>query len=181
MERFDARKRHSVVEQMPLPRGVVDEIAQTSGEWIDKDTGEWVATYMKGVTNGLRDHAWSLRGKEVYGLNLETFPELMQPWVDLAKRGRGVAGTVTENAPETPVHWDSWGGVGEAPGRCTVLSFYTEGEYTGGDYVLAEYGIGFDLRDGDMLITPCRTLHGNLPRVGEDYIRLGVIMCVEGA
>lgn len=176
----EARKRHSVVQGSPLPRGVVDEIVTDDAVFFDSDTGEWVATYRTGVTSHLRDLAWSFRGKQVYGTTPEDFPEELQPWVDLCGLGKGCAGIITENAPETPVHWDSWTTQGEIPNRATALSFYTEGEYTGGEYVLAEYGIGFDLRDGNMLMAPTTTLHGNLPRVGEDYIRLGVIFCVDG-
>lgn len=173
-----ARKRHSVVPGLPVPPGVIDEVPTEAGTWVDEDSGEWVATYRPGAALPLRSTAMDLRYETVTGGSPETFPSQLQPWVDLAACGYGCAGLITTDMPETPVHIDSWTQEGLVDGRSTCLCVYREGTFTGGEYVLAEYGLAFDMQDGDLLLAPTQVLHGNAPRVGSGYHRIVVIFCL---
>ena len=73
--------------------------------------------------------------------------------------------TVTTNVNfQTTIHKD----VGDDPegfGNLTVIEY---GKYTGGETCFPQYGIGFDVRNGDILFMNVHEWHGNLPIHKED-------------
>jgi hypothetical protein len=82
--------------------------------------------------------------------------------------------TVTINVNfQTNVHTDK-GDFGKGFGNLVVIQ---QGNYSGGEFVLVQYGIGIDVRQGDILFMQSHAQHGNLPIILEtqDAIRLSVV------
>jgi len=82
--------------------------------------------------------------------------------------------TVTTNVNwQTSIHTDK-GDDSEGFGNLIVLE---EGKYSGAQTCLPQYGIGIDVRMGDMLFMNVHEWHGNLPIVpiDKDAIRLSVV------
>lgn len=86
--------------------------------------------------------------------------------------------TVTTNVNyQTRIHKDR-GDDTEGYGNITVIE---DGEYTGGETCFPEYGIGFDVREGDILLMDVHEYHGNLKKKGKGnrmsvvcYLKLNV-------
>lgn len=73
--------------------------------------------------------------------------------------------TVTTNVNfQTTIHKD----VGDDPEGFGNLSVIEYGKYTGGETCFPQYGIGFDVRTGDVLFMNVHEWHGNLPIHKED-------------
>jgi len=73
--------------------------------------------------------------------------------------------TVTTNVNfQTTIHKD----VGDDPQGFGNLSVIEYGKYTGGETCFPQYGIGFDVRTGDVLFMNVHEWHGNLPIHKED-------------
>lgn len=82
--------------------------------------------------------------------------------------------TVTTNINyQTTVHTDK-GDDPEGFGNLVVLE---KGKYKGGETCFPQYGIGFDVRSGDILFMDVHQWHGNLPidLVEKDAIRLSIV------
>jgi hypothetical protein len=82
--------------------------------------------------------------------------------------------TVTTNINyQTTVHTDK-GDDAEGFGNLVVLE---KGKYKGGETCFPQYGIGFDVRSGDILFMDVHHWHGNLPieLVEKDAIRLSIV------
>lgn len=82
--------------------------------------------------------------------------------------------TITTNVNfRTSIHKDS-GDDEEGFGNLTVID---HGKYTGGETCFPQYGIGVDVRRGDVLFMNVHEWHGNLPmkKEGKDVIRLSVV------
>jgi hypothetical protein len=82
--------------------------------------------------------------------------------------------TVTTNINyQTTVHTDK-GDDPEGFGNLVVLE---KGKYNGGETCFPQYGIGFDVRTGDILFMDVHQWHGNLPieLVEKDAIRLSIV------
>ena len=82
--------------------------------------------------------------------------------------------TVTTNVNvDTKIHKDK-GDDEEGFGNLTVIE---KGEYTGGETCIPQYGIGFNVRSGDILFMDVHEWHGNLPiqLKTPDAIRLSVV------
>ncbi len=82
--------------------------------------------------------------------------------------------TVTTNINfQTALHYDK-GDDDEGFGNLTVIE--RGGKYTGAETCFPEYGIGFDVREGDILFMNVHHLHGNLPMKGaDDAVRLSIV------
>jgi hypothetical protein len=83
--------------------------------------------------------------------------------------------TVTVNQNwQTAVHKDS-GDFKEGFGNLVALR---KGTFTGGYFVVVRWGVGFDLRNGDLLMVDVHQWHGNTPIVKDDKnaIRLSLVM-----
>lgn len=79
--------------------------------------------------------------------------------------------TVTTNVNfQTTIHKDK-GDDEEGFGNLTVIE---RGKYTGGETCFPQYGIGVDVREGDILFMDVHEWHGNLPIEG-DGIRMSVV------
>jgi hypothetical protein len=65
---------------------------------------------------------------------------------------------------QTTIHKD----VGDDPQGFGNLSVIEYGKYTGGETCFPQYGIGFDVRTGDVLFMNVHEWHGNLPIHKED-------------
>jgi hypothetical protein len=82
--------------------------------------------------------------------------------------------TITTNVNfQTTTHTDK-GDDDEGFGNLVVIE---EGKYSGGETCLPQYGIGVDVRTGDVLFMDVHELHGNLPIVLEtkDAKRLSIV------
>lgn len=82
--------------------------------------------------------------------------------------------TITTNVNfRTSIHKDK-GDDEEGFGNLTVID---KGKYTGGETCFPQYGIGVDVRRGDVLFMNVHEWHGNLPMVkeGKDVIRLSIV------
>ena len=82
--------------------------------------------------------------------------------------------TITTNVNfQTSIHKDN-GDDEEGFGNLTVID---HGKYTGGETCFPQYGIGVDVRRGDVLFMNVHEWHGNLPmkKEGKDVIRLSVV------
>jgi len=106
-----------------------------------------------------------------YGLQRELADHTSQ---DFVIKGTAFT-TVTVNRNwQTAVHKDS-GDYRYGFGNLLALR---QGTYTGGWLCLPRWGIGFDLRNGDLLLMDVHQWHGNTPIVLEDKnaIRLSLVM-----
>lgn len=82
--------------------------------------------------------------------------------------------TVTTNVNyQTSIHTDK-GDDDEGFGNLAVIE---HGKYTGGETCFPQYGIGVDVRTGDMLFMDVHQPHANLPikKVGEETKRLSIV------
>jgi len=82
--------------------------------------------------------------------------------------------TITTNVNyQTAVHQDK-GDDDEGFGNLCVIE---HGTYTGGETCFPQYGIGVDVRSGDVLFMDVHKFHGNLPIIKktEDAVRLSVV------
>lgn len=82
--------------------------------------------------------------------------------------------TVTTNVNfRTAIHTDK-GDDMESLGNLCVIS---RGDYTGAETCFPQYGIGVDVRDGDMLFMDVHQPHANLPMIknDKDAIRLSIV------
>ena len=82
--------------------------------------------------------------------------------------------TVTTNVNfQTTVHTDKGDDV-EGFGNLAVIE---SGKYTGGETCFPQYGIGIDVRTGDILFMNVHEPHGNLPvkKIDNDAIRLSIV------
>jgi len=82
--------------------------------------------------------------------------------------------TVTTNVNfQTTIHKD----VGDDPQGFGNLSVIEYGKYTGGETCFPQYGIGFDVRTGDVLFMNVHEWHGNLPihKEDEEARRLSIV------
>lgn len=83
--------------------------------------------------------------------------------------------TVTVNKNfRTAVHKDA----GDFMDGFGNLCCYREGHYEGCYFCLPEYGVGFDLQNGDMLFVDVHKWHGNTPFVNADpdFLRISFVM-----
>ena len=83
--------------------------------------------------------------------------------------------TVTVNKNwQTAVHTDK-GDFKEGFGNLTALRL---GRFDGGFFVLPKWGVGFDLRNGDILLVDVHQLHGNTPirLIDKNATRLSLVM-----
>lgn len=82
--------------------------------------------------------------------------------------------TVTVNKNwQTAVHKDR-GDLKEGFGNLVALR---SGKYIGGHFVLVKWGVGFDLQNGDLLLTDVHQWHGNTPIIGDkNAVRLSLVM-----
>ena len=82
--------------------------------------------------------------------------------------------TITTNINfQTAIHKDR-GDDEEGFGNLVVIE---RGAYEGGETCLPQYGIGFDVREGDILFMDVHEWHGNLPMIkkDKDAVRLSVV------
>jgi hypothetical protein len=82
--------------------------------------------------------------------------------------------TVTTNVNvHTKIHKDK-GDDEEGFGNLAVIE---NGEYSGGETCLPQYGVGFDVRSGDVLFMDVHEWHGNLPmkEITPGAIRLSIV------
>ena len=82
--------------------------------------------------------------------------------------------TVTTNVNvHTKIHKDK-GDDEEGFGNLAVIEY---GEYSGGETCLPQYGVGFDVRSGDVLFMDVHEWHGNLPmkEITPGAIRLSIV------
>ena len=81
--------------------------------------------------------------------------------------------TVTTNINfQTALHYDKGDDV-EGFGNLSVIE---RGEYSGGETCLVQYGVGVNVRGGDILLMNVHKLHGNLPIYFEtDAIRMSIV------
>ena len=82
--------------------------------------------------------------------------------------------TITTNVNfQTSIHCDK-GDDEEGFGNLSVIE---SGEYTGGETCFPEYGLGVNVRTGDVLLMDVHVWHGNLPvrPVTPDAIRLSIV------
>jgi len=89
------------------------------------------------------------------------------------KIGDTVFSTVTTNINfQTALHYDK-GDDEEGFGNLSVIQ---RGEYRGGETCLVQYGVGVNVRSGDVLLMGVHNLHGNLPIYFEqDAVRLSIV------
>jgi hypothetical protein len=82
--------------------------------------------------------------------------------------------TITTNVNfQTTIHTDKGDDV-EGFGNLAVIE---SGKYTGGETCFPQYGIGVDVRTGDILFMNVHEPHGNLPvkKIDNDAIRLSIV------
>jgi hypothetical protein len=82
--------------------------------------------------------------------------------------------TITTNVNfQTTIHKD----VGDDIDGFGNLSVIEKGKYTGGETCLPQYGIGVNVRTGDILFMDVHEWHGNLPihLVDKDAVRLSIV------
>jgi hypothetical protein len=153
------------------------ELLEVVGSELDL---EGLVTYRPGAALKLSELAWA--GKdEGHAFNPGEEPD---PWFDPFVRAAGggelVAATTIHNGEPTPVHVDNWtNALDTVPDLRTALVVFRRGSYTGMEYALVDYGLAFDFADGDVFVAPSSLRHGNLPRLGDDYDRLAVIMALD--
>ena len=83
--------------------------------------------------------------------------------------------TITTNVNfKTTIHTDK-GDDGEGFGNLAVIE--GRGKYKGGETCFPRYGIGVDVREGDLLFMNVHEWHGNLPirEQTKDYVRMSVV------
>lgn len=83
--------------------------------------------------------------------------------------------TVTVNKNwQTAVHQDA----GDFKGGFGNLVALRKGQFDGGIFVVAKWGVGFDLQNGDLLLVDVHQWHGNTPIVkqSKDATRLSLVM-----
>lgn len=83
--------------------------------------------------------------------------------------------TVTVNKNwQTAVHQDA-GDFKEGFGNLVALR---QGTYTGGNFVVVRWGVGFDLQNGDLLLVDVHQWHGNTPilKASPKAVRLSLVM-----
>ena len=82
--------------------------------------------------------------------------------------------TITTNVNfQTTIHSDK----GDDPEGFGNLAVIERGEYTGGETCFPQYGIGVDVRSGDILFMDVHQPHANLPihKKTEDSVRLSIV------
>lgn len=82
--------------------------------------------------------------------------------------------TITTNANfQTSIHTDR-GDDAEGFGNLIVIE---RGNYTGGETCMPQYGIGVNVREGDILFMDVHEWHGNLPikRENKDVVRMSIV------
>ena len=82
--------------------------------------------------------------------------------------------TITTNINfQTAIHKDK-GDDQEGFGNLAVVE---QGKYTGGEICMPQFGIGFDVRQGDLLFMDVHEWHGNLPivLVEKDAVRMSIV------
>jgi hypothetical protein len=81
--------------------------------------------------------------------------------------------TVTTNVNfQTALHYDK----GDDPDGFGNLAVIQRGNYKGGETCFVQYGVGFNVRSGDVLFMNTHRLHGNLPLyLEEGAVRLSVV------
>jgi hypothetical protein len=82
--------------------------------------------------------------------------------------------TVTTNINyQTSIHTDK----GDDPEGFGNLAVIERGEYTGGETCFPQYGIGVDIRNGDILFMDVHVPHANLPihKKEKDTVRLSIV------
>jgi hypothetical protein len=81
--------------------------------------------------------------------------------------------TITTNVNfQTACHYDK----GDDPEGFGNLSVIQRGNYKGGETCFPQYGVGFNVRSGDILFMNTHRLHGNLPLyLEEGAVRLSIV------
>jgi len=81
--------------------------------------------------------------------------------------------TITTNVNfQTALHYDK----GDDPDGFGNLAVIQRGNYKGGETCFVQYGVGFNVRSGDVLFMNTHRLHGNLPLyLEEDAVRLSIV------
>ena len=82
--------------------------------------------------------------------------------------------TITTNVNfKTTIHTDK-GDDGDGFGNLAVIE---RGKYKGGETCFPRYGIGVDVREGDLLFMNVHEWHGNLPvrEQSKDYVRMSIV------
>jgi len=81
--------------------------------------------------------------------------------------------TITTNVNfQTACHYDK----GDDPDGFGNLSVIQRGNYKGGETCFPQYGVGFNVRSGDILFMNTHRLHGNLPfYLEEGAVRLSIV------
>lgn len=81
--------------------------------------------------------------------------------------------TITTNVNfQTALHYDR----GDDPDGFGNLAVIQRGNYKGGETCFVQYGVGFNVRSGDVLFMNTHRLHGNLPLyLEENAVRLSVV------
>lgn len=82
--------------------------------------------------------------------------------------------TITTNVNfQTTMHTDK----GDDPEGFGNLAVIERGKYTGGETCFPQYGIGVNVRTGDILFMDVHQIHGNLPihKTTKDAIRLSIV------
>jgi hypothetical protein len=82
--------------------------------------------------------------------------------------------TVTTNINyQTSIHTDK----GDDPEGFGNLAVIERGDYTGGETCLPQYGVGVDVRNGDILFMDVHVPHANLPihKKQKDAVRLSIV------
>ena len=82
--------------------------------------------------------------------------------------------TITTNVNfRTSIHTDK-GDDAEGFGNLAVIE---RGEYTGGETCFPQYGVGIDVREGDILFMNVHEWHGNLPTssITKDSVRMSIV------
>ena len=90
------------------------------------------------------------------------------------KLGNTAFTTITTNVNfRTSIHKDK----GDDEDGFGNLAVIERGKYTGGETCFPQYGIGVDVREGDMLFMNVHEWHGNLPTVNvtKDAVRMSIV------
>jgi hypothetical protein len=87
-----------------------------------------------------------------------------------------VSTTLTANRNwQSPVHKDE----GNLPGTMSALAVLEAGRYAGGHLAFPKWGVGIDVREGDVLVADfAAEFHGNTPVEGAEggYTRVSVVL-----
>lgn len=104
---------------------------------------------------------------------------IQRKWADATNKNYVIGGTsfttVTVNKNlQAAVHKDS----GDLPDGFGNLIIYREGQYTGGHFVLPQFGVEIDLQNGDLLFVDVHQWHGNTPifKQSEDALRVSFVL-----